>query len=222
MTKYTDSIGNAHSSNNKKGGLIARPLGCVGSVILIVQILCSGCATTNRTKTLIGMLAGGAVGAAIGYPTTPTGTDPAMHSAYVGMAGAVAMGVAGLFLFDEQKNSQELERKLRVAQAEISGLRGEERLSQEILYEGRAPVGRSVPKQYQGLVTPGSWQVYKLNQWVKSGDSTLIHQDRMMRLTPAVFSPNQLGNVEKTAVVPSEAQTIDSQGEEKLGQQKGT
>ena len=169
-------------------------------VPLILGVCLAGCATTNRTKTLIGMAAGALAGTAVGYATAPEGTSPTMHSAYWGLAGGTAMAVTGLFVFDEQKRSEELERKLNVAQMELGVLKGEASGGEsEPLYETRAPFGKTVPKEYQALVTPGTWSVYHVNQWIQKGEGTLIHQDRMMKLTPPKFSPNQPGELSSSS-----------------------
>jgi len=47
--------------------------------------------------------------------------------------------------------------------------------------------------EYQALVRPGHWSVYRLNQWVSQGEGALIHQDRMVKLGEDRFHDLQQG-----------------------------
>ncbi len=167
----------------------ARP---VISLILAVGILLGigGCATSNRTKTLLLMTGVGAAAAGVGYSVAPRDERPEMHAIYWGAAGAAVAGALGLFLFDEQKKSEELERQASVMRKELDAFR-DEGGGQEprLLYETTAPFGKDIPGEYQSLVRPGRWSVYKLNQWVAHGEGTLIHQDRMVKLVPPQLTP---------------------------------
>lgn len=169
-----------------------------------------GCATTNRTKTLLLMTGVGAAAAGVGYSVAPRDERPEMHALYWGAAGAAVAGVAGLFLFDEQKRSEELERQAAVMRKELDAFRDEgggASHEPRLLYETTAPFGRDIPEEYQSLVRPGRWSVYKLNQWVAQGEGTLVHHDRMVKLVPPQLTPKaqMLSNEAGPSGVPSEA-----------------
>jgi len=162
-----------------------------GLAALSFAVGAGGCATTNRTKTLLLMAGLGAASAGVGYSVAPRDERPEMHALYWGAAGAAVAGVAGLFLFDEQKRADELERQATVMRKELDAFRDEGGASHEprLLYETSAPFGRDIPDEYQALVRPGRWSVYKLNQWVAQGEGTLVHHDRMVKLVPPQLTP---------------------------------
>ncbi len=163
-----------------------------GLAALSFAVSAGGCATTNRTKTLLLMAGLGAASAGVGYSVAPRDERPEMHALYWGAAGAAVAGVAGLFLFDEQKRSEELERQATVMRKELDAFRDEGSTAShgpQLLYETNAPFGRDIPGEYQGLVRPGRWSVYKLNQWVAQGEGTLVHHDRMVKLVPPQLTP---------------------------------
>jgi hypothetical protein len=175
-----------------RGASMRAKNGVAVLAILSLVVTASGCATTNRTKTLLLMTGVGAVAAGVGYSVAPRDERPEMHALYWGAAGAAVAGVAGLFLFDEQKRSEELERQATVMKKELDAFRDEGSTAShgpQLLYETNAPFGRDIPGEYQGLVRPGRWSVYKLNQWVAQGEGTLVHHDRMVKLVPPQLTP---------------------------------
>ena len=139
-------------------------------MVIVISLL--GCATTSRNKILLGMLAGGIVGSAVGYATTPSGTDPAMHGTYWGLASATTMGVAGLFIFDEQKKSAELERQNAALKSEVDAYRSDARLDEQgITLEGENRFAKELPGALKGIVVPGRWRYMRFpkNKWTKVG-----------------------------------------------------
>lgn len=178
------------------------------TVVLVIAAMLMGCAT-NRTKTLLLMGGVGAVAAGAAYMASPADERPEMHALYGGAIGAAAAGVAGFFLFDEQKRSEELERQASVMRKELDAFRDEGGGHEpRLLYETTAPFGKDIPGEYQSLVRPGRWSVYKLNQWVSQGEGTLIHQDRMVKLVPPQLTPK--------------AQTLSNEGVGPSGDDAGT
>lgn len=164
-----------------------------GALLLMTLLLLeTGCATmSNRTKTLLLMGGVGAAAAAAGCAVAPADTRPEMSAAYFGAVGAAVAGAAGLFIFDEQKRADELERENSVMRKELAAFRDEGGTTQEpqLLYETTAPFGKDMPAEYLGLVKPGRWSVYRLNQWVNQGEGTIIHQDRLVKLVPPQLTP---------------------------------
>lgn len=180
--------------------------------VAIVSLLvgAGGCATTNRTKALLLMSGVGAAAAGVGYSIAPRDEKPEMHALCWGAAGAAVAGVVGLFIFDEQKRSEELERQAVVMRKELDAFRDEgggASHEPRLLYETNAPFGREIPGEYQSLVRPGRWSVYKLNQWVAQGEGTLVHHDRMVKLVPPQLTPK--------------AQSISNEGSFSDGEVKG-
>lgn len=155
--------------------------------ILVSSLSLGGCATTNRTKTLIGMLAGGAVGSTVGYVSTPSGTNPAMHSAYWGLAGAAAMGVAGLFIFDEQKKSSDLERQNEALRKEIDVYRADAQIANNgINVQGVPKFPKEIPDPLKGLVEPGKWTYtrFPANTWKWNGTQSVVRECEKFEFIP--------------------------------------
>lgn len=154
--------------------------------VLIASFVLGGCATTNRTKTLVGMIAGGAVGSAVGYLTAPQGTDPAMHSSYWGLAGAAAMGVAGLFLFDEQKKSSDLERQVEGLKKEIAVYRSEGSTENASQVQGTPQFPKEIPAPLKGLVEPGKWTYIRnpANTWRWTGSHSVVRECERFEFIP--------------------------------------
>jgi hypothetical protein len=141
------------------------------------------------------MVAGGAVGAAIGAATTPAGTDTAMHAAYWGLASATTMAITGLFVFDEQKRSEELERKLRVNQKELNALRfgNDETPSDEVVETGT--LSADLPGEMQPFFSKMKWKrklfPNRLTHWVQRGDNSLVRECEVFEFSlPGVKIPS--------------------------------
>ena len=160
--------------------------------LAVTQVGCATMGASNRSKTLLLMAGVGAAAAVVGYAVAPQDTRPEMSAAYFGAVGAAASGAAGLFIFDEQGRANEWERQSAVMRKELAALRDEVGSPSEprLLYETSAPFGKEVPAEYAGLVRPGQWSVYRLNQWVTQGEGVIIHQDRMLKLVPPRLTPS--------------------------------
>ena len=66
-------------------------------VVLIVSVsLLLGCATTGRTRIVLGVGMGGAIGAAGGGAFSPNDESRGLNALVFGLAGAVAGGLVGL------------------------------------------------------------------------------------------------------------------------------
>ena len=176
-----------------------RPIAVRGTVFTVVALgllpTFTGCATlSNRAKTLLLMGGVGMASASLGYALAPSDARPEMSATYFGAVGAAIAGVVGLFVFDEEKRSGELDRQNAVIKKELEAYRDEGGSHEpELLYDGSAPFGKEIPTEYQGLVRPGHWSVYRLNQWVTQGEGTIIHQDRLMKLVPPQLNPVSAG-----------------------------
>lgn len=158
------------------------------SLLVVLQML-SGCATmSNRTKTILSMVGVGVIAGTIAANRAPFDENPAAHAAVWGGGAAAVTGVVGMFIFDEQAKSRELERKLNISQRELDAFRGESQSSNgEVLIESDSALGRDLPNEYKGLVRPGKWSLYKISNWVSQGENTLVHQDKVLRIEPPQF-----------------------------------
>lgn len=150
--------------------------------------LLSSCATTNKTKTVIAMIASGIVAGTIDANLSDHGGSFNSHSTAVGLGVASLVGVGSMYYFDDEKKRIESDRKLEVAQQEIRALHGEEELNSNAT---ASSLEKDLPSEYRSLVKPGKWEIYHLNNWVSQTDGTFIHQDKMIRITNPTFQPNK-------------------------------
>ena len=163
-------------------------------VALMAITFLSGCAT-NRAKALWTGAIIGSIGATVGALTAPKNENPTGHAVLWGGVGAAAGVTAGMFLFDEQKRSDELARQNEVLQKSLSGLSGHDP-NEKLLFESNAAFEKAVPQEYRHLVRPGQWSVYQLDSWTLQGENTLVHQDKMIRLLPPELNLQKLSNPE--------------------------
>lgn len=151
---------------------------------LILSIfLFTGCATTNRNKTLQAMAIAGVAGIAYGL-SRPANREE--NAALFGGVAAASSGAIGLYVWN---SDQDLERFKKDAQA-LSDELDRVRTPNRIL-ESPATFGAKIPAKYRSLVQPGSWRVSEINQWIEDGENRLIHQDTVMELIPPTLNPSR-------------------------------
>lgn len=153
-------------------------------LLFIVSIcLLTGCASTNRGKTLQTMAAVGIAGALYGASRPEAKTQNA--ALYAGIAAAGA-GVFGLYYWDSERETERIRLEAQSAMDEIERLRAPKRL-----VESPATFGAKIPEKYRSLIQPGAWRVSEIDQWVEDGENRLIHQDLIMELIPPTLNPNR-------------------------------
>lgn len=154
---------------------------CV-ALILAISVL-SGCATTNRNKSLQAMAAAGVAGIAYGFSRSANREE---NAALYGGVAAASAGAIGLLVWN---SDQEVERARRDAQYfsdELDRVKTPNRV-----LESPATFGAKIPLKYRSLVQPGSWRVSEINQWIEDGENRLIHQDSVMELIPPTLNPSR-------------------------------
>jgi len=150
--------------------------------LAIISLLSlTACAGTPREKTLSLMLSGVAAGAAYGASRPEMKRENAfIFGGSLGVLGAAT----GLFLFND--DGEALKVKL---ERDLLKLEMEKKSKGTLIKELPATFSAKIPKQYLPLVRPGSWRVMEVDQWVEDGENRLIHQDKVMELTPPALSP---------------------------------
>ncbi len=150
-------------------------------MILISMLSLTACAGTPREKTLSLMLSGMAAGAAYGA------TRPEMkrENAFI-FGGSLGVLTAGLGLF--QFNDDEEVAKVKL-ERDILKLELEKKSKGTLIKELPGTFSAKIPKQYLPLVRPGAFRVMEVDEWVEDGENRLIHQDKIMELTPPTLSP---------------------------------
>ncbi len=159
------------------------------AMVLIALVAASGCATmSNRTKTLLLMGGAGLAAGTAGAMLAPQGERPALHGILWGGAAAAATGAAGLFVFDEQARREAAEVRIAKLEKELGSF-GEE-TAPELLATNRLGVEKPLPAKFRHLVTPGQWSLYKVDRWLSSNDSELVHQDMIFRFNQPQLNPS--------------------------------
>jgi len=143
----------------------------------------AGCATTPTQKILRDM----AIAAGVGVLVAQQKQDNrAAYSMMYGGVSAAGAAVAGLYIYDPEGKTKQLEREnadLRAKADEAFGPR----------LEASVPgtMGGRIPDKYRRLVSPGEWRVYAIDQWAEDGENRIIHQDKIMELIPPSLLPAQ-------------------------------
>lgn len=140
-----------------------------------------GCATSTRNKVLRDM----AIGAAAGALIAQTKSDYRMtYTAMYAGAGAAIAGAVSTYMNvskDEelQMENQQLKTKLDHFQKQ---------LQPQLVQQGNSLFSSPIPKEVSGLVEPGQWKRYKLDQWVQDPNqsNTWYRQVEMFEIIPPV------------------------------------
>lgn len=149
--------------------------------ILLTSSCLSACALTPREKTLSLMATGVALGAVYGASRAEMKRENAFI--FGGSLGVLAAGM-GLLLFNDDDRVARLENERDYLKQEL-----EKKAKGTLIKELPATFSAKIPKQYLPLVRPGSWKILEIDQWVEDGENRLIHQDKIMELTPPTLSP---------------------------------
>ncbi|OFZ53260.1 MAG: hypothetical protein A2428_11810 [Bdellovibrionales bacterium RIFOXYC1_FULL_54_43] len=168
---------------------------CTIAAALCLTLL-SGCASmSNRSKTLVAMGVAGIAAGTLGAMSAPAGEQPIAHAALWGGGAAAIVGVTGLFIFDEQARSREYERQLNVAKQEIDAIRwGAGANEEKLIFESSGTQDKAIPDELKKLLSPGWVRVYQTSMWVKQGDDSLVHQDKIVRIKKPQLIPNNDSN----------------------------
>ncbi len=184
----------------------------VNAVSLIVchVLVASGCATwSNRTKTIVATVGSGIVAGTIAANLAPKDEQPLGHAALWGGSTAAVVGITSLFIFDEQKRSDEFERQIQVLRKELEVYRNP-RSSSDMSVDGVPAFPKEIPQGLKGLVDPGRWTYTRLpqNTWRWHGTHAVIRECEKFEFIPPRL---RLGVTEPEAKLPQE----DSSNEEK-------
>lgn len=152
-------------------------------VALIILSLASGCATSNRNRTLEAMAIAGVAGMAYGL-TRPENREA--NAAMYGGVAAASAGALGLWIWNSDQDLERFKKDSQALSDELDRVRSPNRI-----LESPATFGAKIPAKYRSLVQPGSWRVSEINQWIEDGENRLIHQDTIMELIPPTLNPSR-------------------------------
>lgn len=149
--------------------------------ILLLALILTGCASTQRQKILQGIALGAGAGA--GYGSTKAEQKDA-NIALWAATGAAFGAIATAFITDPDAEIEKYKKE-----AERIRLEHEEMLAPRVEGASTALFGAKVPDKYKGLIEPGEWRILSIDQWVEDGETRLIHQDKIMELVPPTLRP---------------------------------
>lgn len=140
-------------------------------LILSLIFFLQGCSTTsNRQKTLA--LTAVAVGAGYVIGQQKQSNKDANSLLYAGILGTTA-AVAGMYIFDEEKKSEELRAENLRLKTQLDDFEHATGDSSKFSYNSIF-TNSDVPEEVKNLIKPGQVKTYKLNQWVREGNNRLV------------------------------------------------
>lgn len=169
-----------------------KTLSSTQSFVLVLLLTLTSCSTmSNRSKILTSIAVSGGAGAIAGAISAPHDEKKIGHAALWGGLSATVISILGLYLFNEQAVSEECSRENDHLKKQIHMLHDDSVESGEtLLFQSSKAFGRELPNEYRNLVKPGEWSIYKIDQWINQGENTLIHQDKLIKISPPHLNPN--------------------------------
>jgi hypothetical protein len=155
------------------------------NIFLLLPLIISACATTNKGKILETMAVGAVAGAAYGQNRPEFKNENAlMYGAIGGLTGSLI----GLYVFDEEKKSEELKTKISKLEAELDSF-GKNSVTENTSQTSNNPATKVqlqsfLPKRLQKLVKPGEWSLYRIDEWEQLDDTKLVHKDQVLEFKP--------------------------------------
>lgn len=150
------------------------------------------CASTNKGKILETVAVSAAAGVVYGQ-TRPEfkAQNSLMYGSVVGLTGALI----GLYVFDEEKKSQELRVKVSKLEEELQGFNRPSSQTTDLNFSNptnpspapqalRSQLKNFLPKKIQKLVRPGEWAFYSIDEWEQLDDTKMIHKDQILEFKP--------------------------------------
>jgi gas vesicle protein len=131
---------------------------------------------TFKQKFTANILIGAALGALLGRSSESL---PNMHAKMYAAAGAAIGGAATVYLTDSAQEETRLRAEIVKIQADL-----EQATKPQVEATTSGLMNSKVPEKYKAMINPGEWVVYNMDQWIEDSENHLIHQDKMMELTP--------------------------------------
>ncbi len=142
-----------------------------------VLLLCS-CATTYRGKIVQNALIGAAVGVLVGQSKE---THKGPNSIMYGSLGASIGGLGTVYYLDPDKEVDSLKAANQALERAL------EKTKPKLMDQGSTMFTTSkIPTDLKGLIVPGSWKRYSIDQWHKDESNPNIYykQTEMVEIIP--------------------------------------
>lgn len=156
--------------------------------IVLMGFLLNSCAT-HRQSQLSSMGVGAVVGGSFGAMSAPKDESKLSHGALWAALFSSGFAIASLYLFDNEKTSQDLKIETEALKAELIKFKKSE--APRLLSQGSGLFSKSLPDEARKLISPGEWRKYSVDQWVQdSGNpNTWLHYNLMYEFIPPSLTP---------------------------------
>ncbi len=147
-----------------------------------VFVCLNGCAISSvKNKLYRDMVIGAAIGA---IAAQQKNENKAAYTTMYSGIGAALGAVVSVNLNDPDSENLKLKNQISKFEADL-----EASLRPKLEFTSSGMMNSKIPDKYKTMINPGEWRVYRLDQWVEDGENRIIHQDRMMELTPPSLKP---------------------------------
>lgn len=147
-----------------------------------VFVCLNGCAITSvKNKLYRDMVIGAAIGAIAAQQKNDN--KPAYTTMYSGIGAAIG-AVVSVNLNDPDSENLKLKNQIAKFEADLDAS-----LRPKLEFTSSGMMNSKIPDKYKTMINPGEWRVYRLDQWVEDGENRIIHQDKIMELTPPSLKP---------------------------------
>lgn len=144
-------------------------------VFLLFSML--SCATTNQSKRLELAGTGFLSGLAIGAANTPQDEKKELHAMYWGSVFGLTAAIIGNFIYDDNKDLSYLKQENAKLKSDLELFQNGNKV---LLEQGQG----QFKNQPQLVGKKANWKVYQIDKWSKESDNKLLHQDKMIEITP--------------------------------------
>lgn len=153
----------------------------VATLWLSALTMTVGCATSTRDKVLRDMAIGAAAGALLGQTKSDYRSTYSTMYAGIGAAAAGAVSTYVNVSKDDELRSENQNLKTKLDQFQ-------KQMQPQLIEQGNSLFSSPIPKEVAGLIEPGEWKRYKLDQWVQDPNqsNTWYRQVEMFEIVPPV------------------------------------
>ncbi|MGZ3769347.1 MAG: hypothetical protein ACXVCP_08465 [Bdellovibrio sp.] len=146
--------------------------------IVLSVIFLAGCATSTKGKILRNSILAGITGAAYGSTKEEY---KATHAALYGASAAALTALASLYIYDPDKEADELKKETETLKAKL-----DEFQKPILLDQGNSLFKSQLPSSLTKLVRLGEWRHYKLDEWIQDQNNPNIwlRQIEMYEIIP--------------------------------------
>ncbi|MBL7557609.1 MAG: hypothetical protein JNM24_17400 [Bdellovibrionaceae bacterium] len=150
---------------------------------LALTITLFGCSSlSTKEKVVLNSTIAGAAGYTYGEHKE---TNKNSNALLYGSMFALGASIASIYFFDPDSEKE----KYRTESIELKKKLDEFQNPRLVVETNSFQTGK-VPLKYKNMIEPGSWKIYEIDEWVEDGENRLIHQDKLMELTPPLLKPN--------------------------------